>query len=400
MFARRYLFSRKSHSIINIISGVSAFAVAIPIMAMVVLLSVFNGLEELVKNMYSLFDPDISVSAERGQVFGIDSVRTLNLENIDGIKAISFELDENVLFEYRGRQYIGEIKGVDSAFRDIVPIDSLVYEGNYEPYFGDFPQALVGQGIAYTLGIRRGLASPLNIYSPRRGTFGSLLPFETYNCMRIFPSGSFTLDSETDMKYVFVPLDFAQQLLEREGQASSMTVKLSERADPVSVKASLEKKMGPWFKILTRYEQKAEFYRIMSYEKWGIYLIIMLVLIVASFSMIGSLIMLIIDKKDDLQTIRTLGGDTKLIRSIFIREGFMIYGIGAFMGLAAGIVLCVIQQRYGIIGISAETFLIDAYPVKIKITDIIGIIISFTAVNYAITHITVGRMLPRNPHSA
>ncbi len=397
LFARRYLFARKSHSIINIISGVSAFAVAVPIMAMVVLLSVFNGLEELVRNMYSMFDPEVTISAQRGQVFGIDSVRRMNLEEVGGVEAMSFVLEENVLFEYRGRQYIGVMKGVDSSFREIVPIESLVKEGVYEPYFGDFPQALVGQGIAYSLGIRQGLTSPINIYSPRRGSFGSLVPLDAYNSMRIFPSGVFALDAETDMKYAFVPITFAQELLDRPGQASSVSVKLSPGASPQAVKAAIAGRMGDGFKILTREEQKAEFYRIMGYEKWGIYLIIMLVLVVASFSMIGSLIMLIIEKRADIETIRTLGGDNKLIRGIFMREGLMIYSIGAVAGMAAGIAICAAQQQFGFIGISAETFLIDSYPVRMKLSDMAGIIVSFTVVNYLITYATVGRMLPRNP---
>lgn len=174
-FARRYLFSRKSHSVINIISGVSAFSVAVPVMAMVVLLSVFNGFEGLIKTMYRSFDPDLAIMPARGQVFATDSVPRDELLRIDGVREVSYSLDGNALLEYRGHQFFGMIRGVDSLYAEVVPVDSMTVEGQYRLRFGDMPEAFVGQGVASALGVRTGLSSPITVYVPRRGRVSPLV---------------------------------------------------------------------------------------------------------------------------------------------------------------------------------------------------------------------------------
>ena len=227
LFARRYLFSKKSHSVINVISGVSAVAVAVPVMAMVILLSVFNGFEGLIRDMYKSFDPDILITPSSGKVFDTDSVPQQRLAEVPGVEAWSFSLEENALFEYRDRQYIGVMRGVDSLFATVVPIDSLLTEGRYRLRFGELPEACVGQGVAYTLGIRTNFNDPISVYAPRRGQFSSLLPQSIYRKGELFPSGIFALEAEVDGKYMIVPLDCAQRLLDNEGKASSLAVRLS-----------------------------------------------------------------------------------------------------------------------------------------------------------------------------
>ena len=275
LFARRYLFSKKSHSVINIIAGVSALAVAIP---------------------------------AQGKVFAIDSIPTDRLRAIPGVAQWSFSLEENALFEYRDRQYIGVMRGVDSLFAEVVPIDSLITQGNYRLRFGELPEACVGQGVAYTLGIRTTFNDPISIYVPRSGRFSMMMPQSLYRKGNLFPSGVFALEAEVDGNYMIVPLDFAQKLLDNAGKASSMAIRLNEGYSPESVRPAVAALLGDQFEVLTRYQQKAEFYRIMMYEKWGIYFIILLVLIVASFSLIGSLVMLIIDKRKDTRTLLTMLG--------------------------------------------------------------------------------------------
>lgn len=396
LFARRYLFSRRSHSVINIISGVSAFAVGVPVAAMVILLSVFNGFEGLVKNMYGEFDPDIAISPTQGKVFERDSVTRSCLLAIDGVDQVSYVLEENGLLEYRGRQFIGMVRGVDSMYKSVVPIEDMVVNGKYELHFGDMQQVVVGRGIAYNLGINTALYDPVSIYTPRRGSFSSLLPIDAYKQRSLFPAGVFALDAETDTKYVIAPLEFAQELFDYPGRVSSIMVKLKDGADQEKVRAAIATTLGDEFKVLNRYQQKASLYKIMSYEKWGIFFIILLVLIIASFSVIGSLVMLIIDKQKDIRTIITLGAGVDFVRRIFIAEGMMISLIGAVGGMTLGLLFCWVQIRFGLITIPAQTFLVDSYPVVVKLSDMAGVVVTFVAVNYIITKFTVVKMIAKS----
>ena len=394
-FARRYLFSKKSHSVINIVSGVSAFSVAIPVMAMVILLSVFNGFEGLIKSMYRSFDPDIRITPVRGKVFPIDSLPRERFLAIDGVRDAAYALEDNAVFEYRDRQAFGTMCGVDSLYRQVVPLDSLRTEGVFQLQFGDFPEAYVGQGMAYALGIRVNLNSPISVYVPRRGRVSPLLPYSFYKKQNIFPSGVFALEAEVDGKYVIVPLHFAQELLDYPGQASSVAIRLEADASPQRVQQQIGQWLGDDYKIQSRYQQKESFYRIMMYEKWGIYFIILLVLLVASFSLIGSLAMLIIDKRKDMQTLVTMGADTKLLRKIFVAEGMLIYLIGAGGGLLLGVALALAQQHFGFLKLSGETFLIDAYPVEVHPSDLAWVIVTFVSVSYLISVLTVRAMIPK-----
>ena len=394
-FARRYLFSKKSHSVINIVSGVSAFSVAIPVMAMVILLSVFNGFEGLIKSMYRSFDPDIRITPVRGKVFPIDSLPRERFLAIDGVRDAAYALEDNAVFEYRDRQAFGTMCGVDSLYRQVVPLDSLRTEGVFQLQFGDFPEAYVGQGMAYALGIRVNLNSPISVYVPRRGRVSPLLPYSFYKKQNIFPSGVFALEAEVEGKYVIVPLHFAQELLDYPGQASSVAIRLEADASPQRVQQQIGQWLGDDYKIQSRYQQKESFYRIMMYEKWGIYFIILLVLVIASFSLIGSLVMLIIEKRKDSQTLVTMGADTKLLRKIFVAEGMLIYLIGAGGGLLLGVALALAQQHFGFLKLSGETFLIDAYPVEVHPSDLAWVIVTFVSVSYLISVLTVRAMIPK-----
>ena len=394
-FARRYLFSKKSHSVINIVSGVSAFSVAIPVMAMVILLSVFNGFEGLIKSMYRSFDPDIRITPVRGKVFPIDSLPRERFLAIDGVRDAAYALEDNAVFEYRDRQAFGTMCGVDSLYRQVVPLDSLRTEGVFQLQFGDFPEAYVGQGMAYALGIRVNLNSPISVYVPRRGRVSPLLPYSFYKKQNIFPSGVFALEAEVDGKYVIVPLHFAQELLDYPGQASSVAIRLEADASPQRVQQQIGQWLGDDYKIQSRYQQKESFYRIMMYEKWGIYFIILLVLVIASFSLIGSLVMLIIEKRKDSQTLVTMGADTKLLRKIFVAEGMLIYLIGAGGGLLLGVALALAQQHFGFLKLSGETFLIDAYPVEVHPSDLAWVIVTVVSFSDRIAALTVGAIIAK-----
>lgn len=395
--AKRYLFARKSNSVINIISRVSAFAVGIPVAAMVILLSVFNGFEGLVKSMYNDFDPDIAVMPAEGRVFGEDTGRVNRemLLAVEGAAAVSEVLEDNALLEYRGRQHIGTVRGVDDNFLDIVPMDGMIVDGEFDLKFGDMMQAVVGQGMAYHLGVRTALLDPIKILVPRRGAgFSSLLPVDAYRQERIFPAGIFALDAETDGKYTIVPIEFARRLFDYPDGVSTYMVKTAPGYDPVKVRSAIVSLAGDEAVVLTRYQQKASFYRIMKYEKWGIFAIALMVLIIASFSIIGCLVMIMIDKEGDTRTLINMGMPVRSARKVFLTQGMLIALTGGAGGLVLGILICLLQSSFGIIKIPADTFLVDSYPVVLKAVDVVVVAASFIAVSYIIAKFTVAKMLP------
>lgn len=389
LIARRYLFSKKSHSVINTISIVSCIAVGIPVAGMIILLSVFNGFEDIVRQMYNSFDPDLKIEVIEGKFFERSQIDQNKLREIDGVDQMSFVLEDNVLAEYRGRQAVVTLMGVDSLYEQVVPMSELTVKGEYRPMMGFVEQALVGQGVAYNLGVNINLFERLKFYTPTNTSFSSLLPMGGYREGSLAPSGVFALDAQVDGTYVIVPLSFAGRLFDKSERASSLIVKLSEKADPLKAKQAVMSVLGDDFRVLMRSEQKAELYQIMTYEKWGIFFIISLVMVIASFSIIGSLIMLIIDKKRDTNTIIMMGGDLSLVRSVFIKEGMLISLFGSFMGLILGLMFCFLQQWTGLIKIPARTFLIDSYPVIVSVVDVLSVVALFFIINYIITLLTV-----------
>ena len=394
LFARRYFTSRNSLSVINIISKVSVFAVGVPVAAMVILLSVFNGFDGLVRSMYSVFDPDLMVVPAEGKTFAIATAEERMPAAAEGVAAYSYVLEESVLFEYRGRQAAGRLRGVDERYALVVPVQETITYGDYELRYGDMEQAVVGQGIAYVLGVKTALYDPLHIYAARRGDYSPLLPIDGYSRGSLFPEGIFRLDAETDGTYVYCTLDFAQQLLDYEGRASGIAIR-TDGTRPETVRRQLASALGDDFRVLTRYEQKASMYRILKVEKLGIFIISLFVLVIASFSIIGSLVMLILDKKEDIRILFTMGADVRFVRRIFVGEGMLIGAAGTLGGLCVGLAFALAQQRFGFIKMGAASCLVDAYPVAVQATDIVAIAATALAVTWLINRLTVARMIPR-----
>ena len=394
LFARRYLLSRNSLSVINIISKVSIFAVGIPVAAMVILMSVFNGFDNLVKGMYTVFDPDLLVVPAEGKTFSMDEIPAEALY-AEGVEGFSFVLEESVLLQYRGRQTTARLRGVDASYDRVVPVRDVVYRGDYELRFGDMEQAVVGQGIAYDLGIRTALFDKLYVYAARRGEYSSLLPLDGYKVDGIFPAGIFSLDAETDRTYVLTTLEFAQNLLDYPNRASAIAVNTGD-ARQETVRKRLAAELGDEFNVMTRYEQKASMYRIMKLEKLGIFFISLLVLVIASFSIVGSLVMLILDKRPDVRIMFTMGADVKFVRRIFVGEGMLISAIGTAGGLVVGLLFSLVQQYFKLIKIGAPTFVVDAYPVLVRPLDIVAIAFASMIVTWVINELTVRRMIPKS----
>ena len=393
LFARRYLFSAKSHSVINVISAVSVVAVGVPVAAMIILMSVFNGFAGLVDGMQSAFDADLEVRPREGKMFMTDALPTDSIRSIEGVRGVSFALEQSALAEYGGRQVVITVRGVDDNYTDVLPMTDYVQTGEFELRLGEIEQACVGSSVAYRLGVRTFLDTPLNLYSPRRGEISTLLPIDAYTHRRTWPSGVFMISGDVDDGYILTTIELAQSLFDYDGRASQLLVDVRDEASLERTRDAVQTAVGDDFKVVTRLEQQAALYRIMKYEKWGIFFISLLVLIIASFSIVGSLAMLIIDKRDNITTLRAIGARTEFVRSIFTGQGALIGLLGAAIGLVLGVGICWAQQHFGLIEMPGTTFVVRYYPVEMKLTDILLIIAAMAIVTMAITQLTVRTMI-------
>ena len=387
LFARRYLFSPKSHSVINLIAGVSVVAVAMPVAAMIILLSVFNGFEQLARSMCATFDADLTVMPVRGQTFDAAAIDTAAVAALPEVAALTLVAEQSVLLEHGERQVIARVRGVDDRYGEVFPVAASVTAGRYEVRLGDLDRVVLGQGMAYDLGVRSLADTRIGIYAIRRGSFSSLLPLDGYTRRTVPVSGLYSLDAETESRYALTSLRLAQELFGYDGRATGLLVR--------AVVPAVERLADEAFAVRTREQMNPSFYRIVAYEKWGVFFISLLVLVVASFSVVGALSMLMIDKRDDVRTLRALGADTSLIRRIFIREGLLIGGLGAVIGLVLGVGCSLVQQRYGLIRIPAETFLLRSYPVVFRPSDLLLVVAAFAAVAYSVSRLTVYSMIKK-----
>jgi len=370
--ARRYLLGKKSQNAINIISGISVLGITTGTMALVIVLSVFNGFDTVVKSLYNSFDPDIQISAKLGKTFAPDPVTMQDLRSTPGVVAVSEVLEENVLLLYDERQHIATIKGVDDAFNDVSGLDSMVYDGEMKLKDQNRPYAVVGQGVAYSLGIGLSFINPIFVYTiDRTSRINIAQPEESIRRDYIYPSGIFSIEQEYDSRYVICPIEFVRKLLSYTDEVTSLEVKLDPGFPPEGVQKKIESVMGDGYNVKNREQQNELFYKVMRSEKWAIFLILTFILIIASFNIIGSLSMLIIDKKKDIITLRNMGADKSLIKRIFLVEGWLISVFGSITGIFLGTAISWVQQRFGIIKLTGNgNFIIEAYPVHIEVVDI------------------------------
>ncbi len=392
--AKRYLFAKKSRNAINVISSVSVAGVAVGTMALIIILSVFNGLETMVTSIFNKFDPDIKITAAAGKTFIADTTRLKLLANVRGLCCYSLTIEENALLKYGDRQYIATIKGVDDNYAMVTNIDSSMWEGDFV-LKNDKGRvfAIPGLGVAQYLGMRINFITPLNIILPRKTGSTNFNPETALKNKYIFPAGIFEVEKEYDSKYVYIPLEVARELTEIDKGVTSVEIKFSENADPQSVQKSIVKIFGKGFIVQNRYEQQEIFYKVMKSERLAIFFILTLILIIASFNIIGSLTMLIIEKERDIQILKSLGADNNLIRKIFIFEGWLISIIGAVAGIILGFIICWLQQTYGLIKLQSESLIMDSYPVVMKLKDFIIVpgtvlLIGYWAAWYPVRYLT------------
>jgi len=393
--ARRYLLGKKSQNAINIISGISILGVTVGTMALVIVLSVFNGFDSVVKSLFNSFDPDFKISAVEGKTFSSDPVMNEAIRALPGVIALSEVLEENVLLLYGDKQHIATIKGVDDSFQKVSGLDSMIYDGSMKLKDQNRSYAIVGQGVAYNLRVGLNFINPLFVYTiDRTARVNMAQPEESIRRDFIYPSGIFAIEQEYDSRYVVCPIEFVRNLLSYPGENTFLEVKLDPEYSPDQVQEQIEDIVGARFLVKNRQQQNELFYRVMKSEKWAIFLILTFILIIASFNIIGSLSMLIIDKKNDIITLRNMGANNRLISRIFLVEGWLISLLGSIVGIVLGTTFSWLQQRFELIKLSGSgTFIIDAYPVQIETPDILLVwvtvlVIGWLAARYPVKQIS------------
>ena len=385
--AKRYLFSKKSHNAINVISAISVCGVALATLALVCTLSVFNGFQDLVATFFTAFDPQLKITAVKGKVFDGQDPRILRIRELPEVELCSESLEDNIMVQYQDKQTMAVLKGVEDNFDRLTPIDSILF-GRGEVILHDevVDYAIPGIQLLSTLGASIRFLDPLEIYAPKRGAKVNLAnPSTAFSTGQLFSSGLvFAVNQEKyDGSYILTSLRFARDLFQYTSEVSAINLKLKPEADTDAVKEKIEQILGEDFCVSDRYEQQADTFRIMEIEKLISYLFLTFILVIASFNVIGSLSMLIIDKRDDVNTLRNLGANDNQIVRIFLFEGRMISFIGASLGVVLGLFLCWLQQKYGLIALgSSGTFVVDAYPVSVHLTDVIVIFITVLAVGF------------------
>jgi len=372
--AKRYAASfKKRQNIINVISLISVIAIAGATMALVVLLSVFNGIEGLVLTMLNTFDAPLKIESVAGKHFPTNTATIAQLENLAGVIHIAEVIEDNALAEYDGRQHIVRVKGVSSNYQTFTAIDSVTIDGKFLLEEGDLDYAVMGSGVWYILGVNiRDFLTQLTLIAPRR-TAGNIVNINFFNHESIIPSGVFSIQQELDEKYVFVPLRFAQALFEYDSLRSYYEIWTDTYNDAAKIKQQVKNIMGNDFQVLDRYEQQKTIYKIMKSEKWAVYLILTFILLISSFNMISSIAMLAIDKQKDMYILYAMGSPVSKIRRIFLWQGIIQSAIGAGIGIVAGLIICFLQIAFGFIPLESEggSFIIDYYPVIVQWTDIV-----------------------------
>jgi lipoprotein-releasing system permease protein len=375
----RYVFSRHATQAVNIISAVSMLGIVVGSAALIIVLSAFNGFEELVKKLYASFYPDLSIQLVEGKHFSADSLDLETLRAVPGVAALSCTLEENAILVYREKEHIAMVKGVDEAFAEVTAVDDSVIIGQYRigafrPDSVPLDYAVLGAGVADVLDIMLGpQAGLLSIYMPRRSLSAGMGTSRAFREQRIRPQGVFRIQQEFDARYVIVPLRFMQELLEyRDNRIGAVEVRLEPGASARRVQRELQAQAGSRFQVLTRYQLNPTVYRVMRTEKWAVYLVLTFIVVVAAFNMIGSLSMLVIEKRRDIGTLRALGAGSSQIQGIFLFEGLLQTLLSMGMGFSLALALLLGQIWFQWLKIPGSgTFVVQAYPVAIQLADFV-----------------------------
>lgn len=400
--AKRYLFSKKSHNAINIISMISVCGIAIATMAMVCTLSIFNGFTKLVSDSFSIMDPDLQIIPAKGKVFDASSAIFQKIKNLPEVAVASETVEDNALVKYGERQDPVLIKGVSDQFKEMVDTKRLVTSGEFSLREGDVDFCVAGIGVAINLGLRTDNITPIEIYSPKRDVKIQLAnPANAFTTAYTYPSGVFALNqAKYDDQIILVSLDLARELFRYNNEVTSLDIKLKENVSANDAESKIQKQLGVNFIVKNRFEQQADSFRMVNIEKWVTFLILSFILIIAVFNVVSSLSMLILDKSADIDILRNMGAENNLITRIFKIEGWLISMSGAIAGIVIGLVLCLIQQHFGILklGQTPGAFIVDSYPVEVIFTDILFVFITVSIIGGLIVLYPVNNLKKRLKH--
>lgn len=394
--AKRYILGKKSHNAINIVSAISVLGVVIGTMAFILILSVFNGFDILVKGMYNSFYPDVKILPAEGKVFDIHPDTLELLKQVEGVEEVAYILEDNAMLMYGDKPTHTTIRGVSENYNEINNIDSMIWHGDYAQYNQSMPLAVMGRGVFFQLGmVRTNEQRQLKVIVPKRNAKISHDPNKTLTRKLILLSGVFVSQPEIDGKYTIVPLDFARDLFDYQTELSSLQIKLNPELSEKNIISEIKNLLGTSFIVKDRYQQNELLYKTMRTEKWAIFLILALVLIILLFSLVGSLSMLIIEKKKDINILNSLGANRSLIQKIFFREGLLITFTGATLGLFLGSVIALLQEKFELVKLEGG-FIIDAYPVDIQPGDFIIVSLTVMTIGAIASYYPLRYLLKRN----
>ena len=390
--AGRYLFAKKSHNVINIISATSAIGMAVGTAALIIILSVYNGFDSLIRSMMSNVEPDLLITPATGKTFIPDDSTFDWIYDQPSVKNMCCVLEEQVFISYDGKQSLARAKGVDWVYEEESPLKDHMQDGEFKLHRGDVPLAAVGAGLAYELGISPRFLSPIEIYFPTRtGRISLANPAASIESVRVYPSGLFSVNNDVDAELLIVPIEKMQELLEYEDEVSAVELRLTEDSPKDELKRlqkEIGTRLGPGFRVKDRFQQNESLYKMMKYEKAAIFMILIFVIIIIAFNIFGSLTMLIIEKEEDIRTLRSMGAQESLIRKIFVLEGWFISLAGLAGGLVIGVGFAALQQAFGIIKMPGH-FVVQAYPIILSWSDILLTAVGVAAIGYLIALLPV-----------
>jgi lipoprotein-releasing system permease protein len=387
-FARRYLFAKKSTNAINVISGIAVGGIAVGTAAIILILSVFNGFGALIEQLYGAFNPDIKITIAEGKVFSPDTAKIKQIKALEGVQAVSQTLSEVAFFEYNDNQDFGVLKGVDANFEAVSSVDSNLIRGSFALQEGEYSLAVIGAGMEYKLGAVVGdVGNSLGVYMPNRKTKRTLgfgAPTEMFSRRFLPVIGVFAIQQEFDDNYVLTNLAFAQQLLSYDDEIDALEVKLETDANAAEIVAKIAKIMGDDFEVKDRYQQEEAFFKLMNMEKWLAYAVVSFALLLLAFNVVGALWMLVLDKKQDIAILKSMGATDNLVRNIFLTEGLLLSFLGLIIGFVVALVVFVLQKTVGIVRLQGgANMLIDVYPIEIQGFDFVVVFLTVMVIGGA-----------------
>ena len=390
--ARRYLFAKKSHNVINIISIISAAGIAVGCAALVIILSIYNGFDDLLKGMFDSYTPDVVITPDRGKVFSVDSATVAELRAREEVVSVDGVLEETVFIKYDDREAIVTARGVDSTYQEVTGLTRYMMQGSFSLKDGEVDQMVLGSSIAHDLRLSLSFLTPLEVYFPSRTARISVAdPTAALRKTTLFPAGIIALEKNFDEQYVYMPIDALRRLLEYSDEVSRLEIRVRPEAltKGGSISPQFQKELaaafGEGFSVKNKYQQNESLYKMMTYEKLAIYLILIFVVLIISCNVFGSLSMLIIEKQDDIEILRSMGADDKTINRIFTTEGWMISLLGAAAGVVTGLAVCLAQQYLHLVKLPGN-FVVSYYPVHIQVLDVLAVFVSVAAIGYLMSH--------------